>query len=159
MATEIERKFLLKNDSWKTEAGIGKIYHQGYIVSTQEKTVRVRIAGDEGFITIKGSPKEGSFSRSEFEYTIPLLDATEMLNTLCNSGQIEKTRYIINKNNHIWEIDVFTGLNDGLIIAEIELSSESETFELPSWIGEEVTFDKKYANALLVNHPYSAWNK
>ncbi|HIK04823.1 MAG TPA: CYTH domain-containing protein [Trichormus sp. M33_DOE_039] len=153
MAKEIERKFLVTDDTWRQLAE-GSLYRQGYIAS-QGATVRVRIAGNQGYLTIKGPTV--NYSRSEFEYPIPLADAQEMLDTLCVRPLIEKTRYKINLNGLVWEVDEFAGANQGLILAEVELTDESQQIELPNWIGEEVSGDPKYYNSYLVKHPFSEW--
>ncbi|WP_427161724.1 CYTH domain-containing protein [Aliinostoc sp. HNIBRCY26] len=153
MATEIERKFLVKGDAWRQLAE-GSLYRQGYIAS-QGATVRVRIVKNQGYLTIKGPTV--NYSRSEFEYPIPLADAQEMLDTLCVRPLIEKTRYKINVNNLLWEVDEFAGVNQGLILAEVELTDESQQIELPDWIGEEVSGNPKYYNSYLVKHPFSEW--
>lgn len=155
MATEIERKFLVINDTWRSLSQ-GTVYRQGYI-PTQDKvtTIRVRIIGNQAYLTIK-SKAEG-ISRHEFEYPIPLEDAQIMLNTLCRRPFIEKIRYKIKIEDLIWEIDEFQGDNEGLILAEVELKTETQVITLPTWIGEEVTHDLRYYNINLVNHPYSKW--
>ncbi|AFZ22696.1 hypothetical protein Cylst_0336 [Cylindrospermum stagnale PCC 7417] len=154
MAKEIERKFLVKSDSWRRLAE-GKVYRQGYISTQKEATVRVRIAGNQGYLTMKGPSVK--YSRSEFEYPIPIEDAQEMLDTLCEPPLIEKIRYRVEYGGLIWEIDEFDGVNKGLIIAEVELSDEQQQLELPIWIGEEVSDDPKYFNSNLVKHPFSQW--
>jgi CYTH domain-containing protein len=154
MPKEIERKFLVKGDSWRRLAE-GSSYSQGYISTQKKATVRVRIAGNQGYLTIKGPSVK--YSRSEFEYPIPIKDAQEMLDTLCDRPLIEKTRYRVDYNGLTWEIDEFDGINKGLIIAEVELSDENQQIELPSWIGEEVSDDPKYFNSNLVKHPFSQW--
>jgi adenylate cyclase len=153
MAKEIERKFLVTDDTWRQLAE-GSLYRQGYIAS-QGATVRVRIAGNQSYLTIKGPTV--NYSRSEFEYPIPLADAQEILDTLCVRPLIEKTRYKINLNGLVWEVDEFAGTNQGLILAEVELTDESQQIELPNWIGEEVSGDPKYYNSYLVKHPFSEW--
>ncbi|HAC62706.1 MAG TPA: adenylate cyclase [Cyanothece sp. UBA12306] len=155
MAIEIERKFLVKGDSWRS-LGTGKVYKQGYIL-TQNKitTVRARIVGDRGYLTLKGKIK--GLARSEFEYPIPKEDAQIILETLCDSPLIEKIRYSISLNNLVWEVDEFTGDNQGLILAEVELNDENQYLKLPDWIGEEVTHDLKYYNVNLCQHPYKLW--
>lgn len=153
MAKEIERKFLVKDDSWRQLAK-GSLYRQGYI-SSQGATVRVRIVGNQGYLTIK-SPTV-NYSRSEFEYLIPLVDAQEILDTLCIRPIIEKTRYKINVGSLVWEVDEFTGANQGLILAEVELTDELQQIELPNWIGEEVSGNPKYYNSYLAKHPFSEW--
>lgn len=154
MAKEIERKFLVKGDSWR-RLGEGSVYSQGYISTQKAATVRVRIVGTQGYLTIKGPSV--NYSRSEFEYSIPVEDAQEILNTLCDRPFIEKTRYRVKSGNLTWEIDEFEGVNKGLIVAEVELSDENQQIELPSWIGEEVSHDSKYFNSNLVKHPFSQW--
>ena len=156
MGLEIERKFLIKDDSWKEDANKGTSIKQGYLNSKAERTVRIRIYGDNGVLTVKAGRM--NLSRKEFEYQIPLKDAFDMLN-MCEKPIIEKTRFLISKNNSTWEIDVFEGINEGLIVAEIELTSEEESFDSPSWLGEEVSLDSKYYNSSLMTNPYSKWNK
>lgn len=153
MGQEIERKYLVKNNDWKNLAQ-GILYRQGYIPTLGKQTVRVRIAGDRGYLTIKG--ENIGETRSEFEYPIPLEDAAEMLDTLCDRPLIEKTRYKIPIGELIWEVDEFTGENQGLIIAEVELQAENQEIELPTWIEAQVT-DPKYYNSNLAKHPYSEW--
>lgn len=157
MAQEIERKYLLANESWRDSHPVGVAYQQGYLMSTAEKTVRIRIAGDRGYVTIKSGSQAGEIGRAEYEYEIPLCDAQEMFDTLCEPGKIEKTRYNIPYENHVWEVDVFQGANQGLITAEIELTAEDESFSVPSWIGQEVTHDKRYQNGRLAQEPYTTW--
>ncbi|OUL20204.1 CYTH domain-containing protein [Nostoc sp. 106C] len=154
MAKEIERKFLVNGDSWRKLAE-GTLFVQGYISTAKQATVRVRIVGNQGYLTIKGISVK--YSRSEFEYPIPLADAQEMLDTLCDRPLIEKIRYRIEYGNLIWEIDEFDGVNKGLILAEVELSHEQQKIELPIWIGEEVSDNPKYFNSNLVKHPFSQW--
>ncbi|MBU7582729.1 MAG: CYTH domain-containing protein [Nostoc sp. TH1S01] len=154
MAKEIERKFLVKGDAWRN-LGKGSEYRQGYIATKNSVTVRVRIANNRGYLTIK-SPSVNC-SRSEFEYEIPLADAQEMLDTLCDRPLIEKVRYKIELNGLIWEIDEFNGDNKGLILAEVELTDEQQQIEIPEWIGEEVSTDKRYFNSNLAKFPFSKW--
>lgn len=155
MAKEIERKFLVTSDSWRSDA-VGKPYCQGYIATAVPgQSVRVRIAGDQGYLTIKG-PADG-LSRAEFEYPIPVADAKEMLDTLCVRPLIEKIRYRLPLGEVVWEIDEFKGENAGLIVAEVELASESQSVVLPEWTGVEVSGQAKYYNASLVGNPYSKW--
>lgn len=153
MATEIERKFLVAHTDMLTDAN-GEYLSQGYLSHTPEAVVRVRIRGDQGFLTVKGISTGAS--RLEFEYPVPREDASQMLE-LCPEGRIEKTRYEIQQGKHIWEVDRFHGDNDGLIVAEIELTNENEEFEKPDWIGEEVTGDARYYNSSLSQHPYKKW--
>jgi|TARA_B110000459_G_C16620577_1_gene501387 adenylate cyclase len=155
MALEIERKFLLKNDTWKPLIKEEILIKQGYLNSEKERTVRIRTYGDKGVITIKG--KNNNLTRKEFEYPIPLADVIEMLE-LTEMPIIEKTRFIVINDGNTWEIDVFKGVNKGLVVAEIELENETEKFEIPDWIGEEVSADPKYYNASLIKHPFTAWN-
>ena len=154
MGKEIERKFLVKNDSWKAKAK-GKRYRQGYLSTLKERTVRVRTAGDQGYLTIKGITQGAS--RAEYEYEIPFSDANEMLDGLCERPIIEKTRYRLPQDDIVWEIDEFDGDNRGLIVAEVELKDEHQTVKMPDWIGQEVTDDPRYFNANLVKKPFSTW--
>jgi len=154
MGMEIERKFLVRNMDWRT-LGVPIHYAQGYLVADGERTVRVRLAGTKGFLTIKGI-SEG-FSRKEFEYQVPYDDALEIL-SMCAIPVIEKYRSRILHEGKIWEVDEFEGENKGLIIAEIELKSEDETFLVPSWIGEEVTGDLRYYNSWLARNPFKKWS-
>lgn len=160
MAIEIERKFLVKNDSWR-EGAQGQKYMQGYMSRGKVATVRVRITEQGAFLTIKGKPtvqeETISAAKLEFEYPIPVADAKEMLNLLCEGPIIEKTRYCIEQNGLTWEVDQFYGENSGLIMAEVELESEDQEITLPSWIGREVTSDTRYYNASLAEKPYSQW--
>ncbi len=153
MGMEIERKFLVQSDAWRGVEGTR--YSQGYLSSAAERTVRVRTVKDKGYLTIKGVVSGAS--RQEFEYEIPLREANEMLNTLCERPLIEKYRYRIEYGGFIWEIDEFKGDNEGLLIAEIELPSEDQAFEKPNWVGEEVTEDPRYYNANLIQHPFTQW--
>ncbi len=154
MGTEIERKFLLQSEAWRSLAA-GIRYRQGYLSSAKERTVRIRTAGDAAFLTIKGLA--AGATRAEYEYAIPLEDGNEMLDTLAEQPLIEKVRYTIAYGNAVWEIDEFLGENQGLVVAEVELSSEDQPFDRPEWLGEEVTGDPRYYNSSLVAHPYSRW--
>ena len=154
MGTEIERKFLLRNDGWRGLAP-GKPYVQGYLAGGRECSVRVRIADGKATLTIKGATIGAT--RSEFEYPLPLEDARHMLDTLARKPLIEKTRHAVPYKGFCWEIDEFHGANQGLIVAEIELEREDQAFEAPAWIGEEVTGDPRYYNANLARVPYSQW--
>ena len=151
---EIERKYLVKDTSFVGEAFRKRRIVQGYICSDAKRTVRVRISGEEGFLTIKSETNERGWSRYEFEYPISLKDAEELLD-LCLPGRIEKVRYEVKVGDHIWEVDVFQGDNDGLVVAEIELESEGEAFEMPEWVGEEVSGDARYYNAMLALCPFT----
>lgn len=153
---EIERKFLLVDNSWKNGL-TGTPYKQAYLSSNPDRIVRIRVAGDKAFITIKGKPAPESISRPEYEYEIPLEDAEYMYENLCEPERIEKTRYLYEFKGHIWEIDEFHGENEGLIVAEIELKSEDETFEKPDWLGKDISFDYKYTNNNLAKKPYTSW--
>jgi CYTH domain-containing protein len=154
MATEIERKFLVRGDEWR-QLATGVIYRQGYIASSKDCTVRVRVAGNQGYLTIKGDTQ--GISRAEYEYAIPLIDATELLNSLCQQPLIEKTRYRVPWHGVVWEVDEFAGENQGLTIAEVELTDPEQLLDLPDWIGEEVSNDPRYFNANLARHPFSRW--
>ena len=153
---EIERKFLVTDDSFKSVAFAKNRIAQGYLSSVPERTVRVRIKGDKGYLTIKGISNDSGTSRFEWEKEIPVTEAKELL-LLCEKGVIDKTRFEIKCGSHIYEVDEFYGENEGLIVAEIELSSETETFERPVWLGDEVTQLNRYYNAYLSKHPYTNW--
>jgi CYTH domain-containing protein len=155
MGVEIERKFLLKSDAWRS-LGRPVLYRQGYLNRSKERTVRVRTAGEKGFLTLKGI--SSGAKRTEYEYEIPLADADAVLNDLAEKPIIEKTRYRIEYKGLFWEIDEFSGENQGLILAEVELDSEDQAIELPPWIGEEVTHDPRYYNSNLVLFPYTKWD-
>ncbi|MFN6528849.1 CYTH domain-containing protein [Nostoc sp. ChiSLP03a] len=154
MAKEIERKYLVRGDSWRGLAE-GSVYRQGYIATQDKATVRIRIIGEKSYLTIKGPNTK--YSRLEFEYPIPVQDAQEILETLCQRPFIEKTRYKIKSGGLIWEIDEFDGVNKGLILAEVELTDENQQIELPNWIGQEVYDDSRYFNSNLVKYPFSQW--
>ncbi len=154
MGVEIERKFLVNGDRWR-ELATGTLYRQGYIPTAPGRTVRIRVAGDRGFITIKGDT--AGISRSEFEYEIPLDDATELLDTLCEPPLIEKYRHKINFNDLVWEVDEFLGANQGLILAEVELSDANQAIDLPDWIDQDVSHDSRYYNVNLAKHPFTEW--
>jgi len=153
MGVEIERKFLVRGDAWKTGGG-GVDCRQGYLSSAVERVVRVRTMGSRARLTIKG--ESVGAVRQEFEYDIPVEDALSLLE-LCDKPLIEKTRYVIGHGGLVWEVDEFHGVNAGLIIAECELESEDQPVVLPDWIGEEVTGDFRYYNSNLVAKPYSCW--
>ena len=153
---EIERKFLVKNDSFKREAFAKNHIAQGYLSSVPERTVRVRIKGEKGFLTIKGASNDSGLSRFEWEKEIPVSEAKSLL-LLCEKGVIDKTRFEIKKGNHVFEVDEFYNDNEGLIVAEIELDSENDTFEKPDWLGKEVTGDIRYYNAYLSKKPFKNW--
>ena len=154
MGKEIERKFLVKGDAWR-QLSEGTPYRQGYLNSQMERTVRVRTVGYRGFITVKG-PTVG-LTRMEFEYEIPYEDAMTMLDHLAEKPLIEKKRYRITQGDVLWEVDEFFGANEGLIVAEVELTSEDQVFEKPEWVGEEVSGDPRYFNSMLIHHPFTTW--
>lgn len=154
MAKEIERKFLVKDNSWRALAP-GTKYRQGYLNSAKERIVRVRTINDKGYLTIKGITSGAT--RAEYEYEIPVTEAEAMLDELCEKPLIEKNRYKIDYEKLIWEVDEFFGENQGLIVAEVELESEDQDYEKPGWIGDEVTGDPKYFNSNLIINPYLKW--
>ncbi|MPQ58271.1 CYTH domain-containing protein [Duganella sp. FT27W] len=154
MGVEIERKFLVQGDAWKT-LGEPVFFRQGYLSSQKERTVRVRIEGDRAVITIKG--KSVGAVRGEWEYPIPVQDAAELLDGLCEQPLIEKYRRKITNGAHVWEVDEFLGANAGLVVAEIELGAEDEVFDKPEWVADEVTDDARYYNSNLIRHPFSNW--
>ena len=156
MGIEIERKFLVTNDSWHEAAGPGIPIKQGYLVGGKDASVRVRLQGDTANLNIKSATL--GVRRQEFEYPIPLADAKVLLNTLCHRPIIEKMRYLVPYANKQWEIDVFEGDNAGLIVAELELQDESEQYETPPWLGEEVSHDPRYYNTCLSQHPFKDWD-
>lgn len=156
MAIEIERKFLVQGDTWRSLAIEVLDYRQGYISRGKGRTVRVRRAGDRAYLTIKGATI--GITRSEFEYEIPVADAEIMLSTLCDRPLIEKKRYRIPIDDLIWEVDEFLGENQGLILAEVELQQAEQSIPLPDWIGKEVSDDPRYFNANLVMHPFTHWS-
>jgi adenylate cyclase len=153
MGVEIERKFKVKEHFRPT--GVGIEMAQGYLSRDPRRTVRIRIAGIQGFLTIKG--ETCGATRSEYEYEIPAEEARELL-ALCDTPLVEKTRYVEMFCGQRWEVDIFHGANEGLRVAEIELAAEAEEFALPEWVGDEVTGERRYYNAALIAHPYSAWS-
>jgi len=156
MKMEIERKFLVSGDGWRTAAGAGRSCEQGYISAAGSgATVRVRRIGEKGFLTLKGA-SEG-IARPEFEYEIPVDEADYMLEKFCEGRTVSKTRYVIQSAGMVWEIDEFSGENRGLVLAEIELEAENQAFEKPAWLGEEVSGDPRYYNAALAVNSYSKW--
>ena len=155
MAKEIERKFLVKGD-FKNHAIKETRIVQGYLSSIPERTVRVRVKGDKGFITIKGIGNTSGASRYEWEKEIPVNEVEELLK-ICEPGVIDKTRYLVKVGSHTFEVDEFYGENKGLILAELELASEAESFTKPEWLGKEVTGDTKYYNSMLMKNPYTKW--
>ena len=155
MGIEIERKFLISHVQWEQlEKPLGEFYRQGYLLTDPQKTIRVRQTSHQGFLTIKGISVGAT--RAEFEYEIPFEEAKELLDQFA-VAELSKVRYKISLGNHIWEVDVFSGKNQGLIVAEIELKSEDETFDLPDWIDREVTGEERYCNSNLVIEPYKNW--
>ena len=156
MAQEIERKFMVKSNAFKTEAFKSTHITQGYLSSVPERTVRVRVKGDKGFITVKGIADESGVSRYEWEKEISAADADELLK-ICEPGVIDKTRYLVKNGDLCFEIDEFYGDNEGLSMAEIELPDEDTEFQRPEWLGEEVTGDKRFYNSMLTKNPYKNW--
>ena len=155
MPREIERKFLVTGDAWRE--GEGHHYRQGYLSLVPAHTVRVRLVDNSATLTIKGETKGAT--RREFEYEIPPDEARQMLDELCEKPIIEKKRHLVDYQGHTWEVDEFFAENDGLVLAELELESEGESFPRPPWLGEEVTDDPRYYNANLVEKPYNTWEK
>jgi adenylate cyclase len=153
--TEIERKFLVRNEAWREAAHESIHFRQGYLSHERHCSVRVRSSGNRAWLNLKSATV--GVERREFEYEIPLEDAQQILDTLTCKPLIEKTRHLVNVGPHTWEIDVFEGENAGLVVAEIELESVDEAFEKPDWLGEEVTFDPRYYNTSLSTHPYKSW--
>ena len=156
MAQEIERKFLVKNDVFKKESFNQTKIVQGFLSTVPERTVRIRIKGDKGFITVKGIGNKSGTSRFEWEKEISVQDATDLLK-ISEPGVIDKTRFNVKSGEHTFEVDEFYGENDGLTVAEVELSSEDENFNKPSWLGEEVTGQVKYYNSMLMKTPFKNW--
>lgn len=157
MAYEIERKFLVDGD-YKSLSYRNFQIKQGYLSLSGVNVVRVRIKGEKAFITVKSALVEGKIKRHEWEYEIPIQDAEEML-TMCEDAVIEKTRYLVKEGDHVFEVDEFYGNNEGLLIAELELESEDESFEKPDWLGAEVTGNVRYYNSFLSIHPYKEWSE
>jgi adenylate cyclase len=155
MGIEIERKFLLKDDSWRQAADAGMHLVQGYLIGGKQASVRVRIEGEHAFLNIKGATL--GMRRHEYEYAIPVQEAQALLEDLCEKPLIDKVRYHVTHAGMLWEIDVFSRENTGLVVAEIELTHETQPFERPDWLGEEVTEDPRYYNVSLVKHPYKDW--
>ena len=157
MPTEIERKFLLADDSWRESAHASARFRQGYLSTSGRSAIRVRVSPEKSRLTIKSS--DSGMVRAEYEYDVPRAHAEEMLDTLCIGSIIEKTRHLIKHGRHTWEVDVFEGDNNGLILAEVELEDSDEVIEHPNWLGREVTGDVRYYNAYLAEHPYCQWPK
>lgn len=156
MSQEIERKFRVTSTAYRNGAS-GIRYRQNYLSNSESGVVRVRIAGEKGYLTIKG--KNRGICRTEYEYEIPVVDAEEMLNNLCALPEIEKIRFRILFEGFVWEVDEFGGENEGLIIAEIELADENTEFKKPDWVGEDVSHDARYYNSNLLTNPYKNWSK
>jgi CYTH domain-containing protein len=154
VATEIERKYLVVDDAWRAGV-IGTVFRQGYLSTVKERIVRVRVAGDRGYLTVKGITIEAA--RSEFEYEIPAGEAAQMLDELCERPLIEKTRYKVEDAGLTWDIDEFAGVNEGLTIAEVEIEDKGQTITPPKWVGDEVTDDPRYFNSNLIAHPFTEW--
>jgi adenylate cyclase len=155
MAQEIERKFLVTNGQWRDQVRKQEYYRQGYLNDAMQCSIRVRVANDKAFLNIKSATL--GIQRTEYEYAIPITDANEILDNFSLGPIIEKTRYFVDIGKHTWEIDVFEGDNEGLVVAEIELADEHESFDKPDWVGEEVSDDPRYYNVCLVKHPYKDW--
>lgn len=154
MAEEIERKYLVIGEGWRDEVAGTETLRQGYLFADTRLAVRVRIAGDRAFLTIKG--ERSALVRDEFEYAVPVADAAAML-TLCRGGLVEKTRHTLDRPGGHWTVDVFAGANAGLVLAEVELAAEDTAVDLPDWAGEDVTADPRYRNAALSTHPFTSW--
>ena len=156
MAVEIEHKFLVRDERWRREVERSVRMRQGYLTSDARCSVRVRVAGDQGHLNVKSGTL--GIQRSEYEYPIPLAEAEEILDTLCEQPLLEKTRHFVRFGGHLWEIDEFEGDNAGLIVAEVELSRTDEPFDRPDWLGEDVSHDIRYYNSQLARHPYRTWS-
>jgi len=156
MAIEIERKFLLKNQQWRTLTDDSRLIRQGYLSDQPERTVRVRVAGEQAWLTVKGKTK--GIARLELEYPIPVAEAMQLLDQLCLKPLIEKYRYRIIQGDLVWEVDEFLGDNTGLVVAEIELSAADQAFDRPDWLGAEVSDDPRYFNSALIHQPFSRWS-
>lgn len=157
MAVEIERKFLVRNDSWREQVKRSETMLQGYLASTGHSSVRVRLEGDAARLNIKSAGLD--IERLEFEYEIPAVDAREIIDRLCEGRTVRKTRHFVELENHTFEIDEFLGENQGLVIAEVELGSRDEEFERPSWLGDEVSADPRYLNSNLATEPFCRWRR
>lgn len=155
MGLEIERKFLVRDDSWRNQADEGVYYRQGYLASDEHSGIRVSLSANKAWLTIKKAVSP--LRRMEYEYGIPRQDAHELLDNMCQDSIIEKHRYRVKHAGHVWEVDVFEGSNAGLVVAEVELSDEQEDFETPSWLGKEISDDPRYYAMNLARLPYPAW--
>lgn len=156
MAVEIEHKFLVRDERWRREVERSVRMRQGYLTSDARCSVRVRVAGEQGYLNVKSGTL--GIQRSEYEYPIPLAEAEEILDTLCEQPLLEKTRHFVRFGGHLWEIDEFEGDNAGLIVAEVELSRIDEPFDQPDWLGANVSHDIRYYNSQLARHPYRTWS-
>lgn len=154
---EIERKFLVISDTWREHVRDSFPLDQGYLASSKELAVRVRRKRERAILTIKGAAHGAGLARREFEYDVPVEDAEVLLAELCPGGRVSKTRHLVDFGGLTWEVDVFSGPNAPLIIAEVELSREDEVFDIPDWVGEDVSHDERYLNAYLARHPFSSW--
>lgn len=155
MPQEIERKFLLANDAWRRGVNHHESMRQGYLAANPACSIRVRVVGDRAYLNIKSATL--GVARHEFDYPVPVGEAEELLDLFCRGRCLEKVRHYVPNGAHTWEIDVFAGANAGLVVAEIELASIDEAFERPTWLGAEVSSDRRYYNSCLVDHPYSSW--
>jgi len=157
MAHEIERKFLVINDSWRNQISASDYFRQGYLSTTAKCSIRVRVSDNKGHLNLKSATLD--IQRTEYEYEIPRHEAEEMLELFCEDSQIKKTRYYVRHDKHLWEIDVFDDANAGLTVAEIELDDINESFKKPDWVGQEVSDDPRYYNVCLARHPFIEWDK
>lgn len=157
MGKEIERKFLVMNESWRNAVQDESRYEQGYLAVTDQCAVRVRIDDERALLNIKNATLD--IERQEYEYPVPVADAREMLASLCAGRSLSKVRYRVEHDDHTWEVDVFEGANEGLVLAEIELESRDQAFSIPTWVGEEVSGDPRYLNSSLAMHPYRSWSR
>lgn len=157
MNIEIERKFLVRNDSWKREADAGALYIQSYLSIADNRVIRVRLTGSRAFLSLKFA--SSLMIRDEYEYEIPCADAERIMRFFSDRPPVEKMRHKVRHGTHLWEIDVFTGENEGLVVAEIELKARDETFDRPDWLGEEVTENARYVNAALYLSPFKNWTQ
>ena len=157
MAKEIERKFLVINDQWQENIQRQSHYLQGYLANSSTSSIRIRISDDKANLNIKSATLD--ITRDEYDYEIPLSEAKEMLENLCEKPILEKTRYFVQHHGHVWEIDVFSRDNEGLVVAEIELASADEEFIKPRWLGDDVSDDPRYYNVCLVKYPFNRWHE
>jgi len=157
MAHEIERKFLVISDKWRDDVSSSDYFRQGYLANNANCSIRVRVSDHKGYLNLKSATLD--IQRTEYEYEIPRHEAEEMLDRFCEDPLIEKNRYYVPHDQHLWEIDVFAGANTGLIVAEIELDDIEEPFTKPAWVGQEVSDDPRYYNVCLAKHPFNEWDK